>query len=363
MDFKYEFIKATRHFKKIRQEKEAEFQYLRNIVQHIGIGIITFKKSDGEIQIFNTAAKRILRVSSMENIEELELISSEFYEAIQKLTTGGRDLLRLYLGEDIMQLAIYVIELNLRGDEYKLISLQNIQSELEENEMAAWQNLVRVLTHEIMNSITPISSLSDTVKQEIAEYVQSGQPVDGEALQDFEIAISAIQKRSEGLIRFVQDFRNLTQIPDPKFSHVLVDELVKEVMTLLKTDIENSGVEIIIDLEPSNISINADKELISQVLINLIKNALEAFDSNSSNRFIKLSARFSEKSRPIITVEDNGSGIDEDALQRIFIPFYTTKKKGSGIGLSLSRQVMRQHQGSLTVKTEMDKGTTFFLRF
>jgi len=363
MDFKDEFIKATRHFKMIRQEKEAEFQYLKNILQHIGIGILTFRKKDGEVQLFNTAAKRILRVNSMKTIDELSSLSKELYDAIEKLTTGGRDLLRLYLGEDIQQLAIYVIELNLKGDEYKLVSLQNIQNELEENEMAAWQNLVRVLTHEIMNSITPISSLSETVKSEIGDYVQSGQPVDGEALQDFEVAITAIQKRSEGLIRFVKDFRNLTQIPEPKFKHISVEDLLNEVLTLLKTDLENTNVELTIDIEPPNISINADKQLISQVLINLIKNALEAFDDNSKKPHIKLTAMFSDKSRPIITVEDNGSGIDEDALQRIFIPFYTTKKKGSGIGLSLSRQIMRQHQGSLTVKTEIDKGTAFFLRF
>ena len=156
-DFRNEFLKATRHFKRIRQEKEAEFQYLKNIVQHIGIGIITFKKSNGEVQIINTTAKRLLQVSNLQNVEEINEISAELYTAINKLRTGGRDLLRLYMTEDIVQLAIYVIELNLKGEDYKLISIQNIQSELEENEMVAWQNLVRVLTHEIMNSITPIS--------------------------------------------------------------------------------------------------------------------------------------------------------------------------------------------------------------
>ena len=161
-----ELNRVLKDLQEVRKEKEADFQYLNNIVQHIGIGLITFDKQ-GNVQIINTSAKRLLKVTNIENITDLKSISENLVETFLRLRTGGRDLLRLEIGDDIVQLAVYAIELTLRGDVYKLISIQNIQNELEEKEMEAWQNLVRVLTHEIMNSVTPISSLANTVEEEL----------------------------------------------------------------------------------------------------------------------------------------------------------------------------------------------------
>ncbi|MTI41842.1 sensor histidine kinase [Fulvivirga lutimaris] len=347
-----------------RKEKEADYQYLKNIVQHIGIGLITFDKK-GKIQIINTAAKKLLKVSQLENISDLKTLNENLVDIIIRLRTGGRDLIRMEIGGDIVQLAIYAIELTLRGKMYKLISIQNIQNELEEKEMEAWQNLVRVLTHEIMNSVTPISSLANTVEDELKHQLSNDQEINAisnEDVEDLHLAVQTIKKRSQGLIRFVQDFRNLTHIPKPKIAEIGVKPLLVEMLMLLKKEIESNDVKASINVDPPSMTINADKELIEQVLINLIKNATQAFDEQT-NKLVEVKAYFDEKSRPIISVKDNGNGIDDEALQKIFIPFFTTKKSGSGIGLSLSRQIMRQHQGMLGVKSKVDEGTEFFLRF
>ncbi len=360
-----ELNRVLKDLKRVRKEKEADFQYLKNIVQHIGIGLLTFNQA-GDIQIMNTAAKKLLRVGNVKNVTDLRSVNDHLVDTFFRLRTGGRDLLRFEIGGEIVQLAIYAIELTLRGELYKLVSVQNIQNELEEKEMEAWQNLVRVLTHEIMNSVTPISSLANTVEEELKVQLtnddSSSNAISNDEIEDIHLAIQTIKKRSEGLIRFVQDFRNLTHIPKPKITEIEVRHLLEELVILHKNEIEKSGVSVNVKVDPENLTINADKDLIEQVLINLLKNALQAFDEQTT-KLVELNAYVDEKSRPIIAVKDNGSGIDDEALEKIFIPFFTTKKSGSGIGLSLSRQIMRQHQGVLGVKSRVDEGTEFFLRF
>lgn len=358
-------INATiKNIKDVRHEREDDFQYLKNIVQHIGMGLLTFD-SKGKVQIINTSAKRLLKVDHLDYIDELRETNAHLVDILKRLRTGGRDLLRLERNGDILQLAIYAIELTLRGEVYKLISIQNIQNELEEKEMEAWQNLIRVLTHEIMNSVTPISSLANTVEEELNQHIKNGQEsaeLKKEDLEDIYLAVSTIEKRSDGLIKFVQDFRNLTHIPVPKLTTIQVKSLFDEILLLLKNEIESNDIQLVVSVEPGELSIKADKSMIEQVLINLIKNATQAFE-DQKNRLIELKAYKDDKRRPTITVLDNGSGIEEEALEKIFIPFFTTKKSGSGIGLSLSRQIMRKHQGTLSVTSTLDEGTQFFLRF
>ena len=356
-----EFNKVVERFRDIRKEKEADFQYLKNIIQHIGIGLITFKKADGEIQIFNTSAKRLLRINQASNVKDLKEINPTLLDIITRLKTGGRDLITMEIGGELVQLAVYAIELTLRGEEYKLISLQNIQSELEEKEMEAWQNLVRVLTHEIMNSITPISSLAATVESDLNE--RGDKPMSDDDIEDLHTALQTIQKRSSGLIRFVQDFRNLTHTPKPQIKLIKVSEVFEQISMLMKKELEENQITMTCSVEPESLTLNADKELIEQVIINLVQNAAQAFDEEKEDKNIELTAYQNEKSRPVISVKDNGTGIDEEAMLKIFIPFFTTKKSGSGIGLSLSRQIMRQHQGSLNVRSKMDEGTEFLMKF
>jgi two-component system, NtrC family, nitrogen regulation sensor histidine kinase NtrY len=346
-----------------RKEKDSEYQFFKNIVQHVAIGLLTFKK-DGSIQIMNSAAKRLLRVNKADQIEDLKEVSEALVDTFVKLKTGGRELLRLKFGDETIQLSVFAIELTLRDEEVKLISMSNIQSELEEKEMEAWQNLVRVLTHEIMNSVTPISSLAGIVEDDLKLRIdqQIDVPLKREDLEDMYLSLQTISKRSAGLIRFVKEFRNLSQIAKPKLAEVPVKELLEELALLHKKELADQSINVTIEVNPENLFILADKTMIEQVLINLIKNAIQAFDEQVDKR-IELSAFSNEKGRAVISVKDNGAGIDSDAQEKIFIPFFSTKKTGSGIGLSLSKQIMRQHEGNITVKSNLGEGTEFLLRF
>jgi nitrogen fixation/metabolism regulation signal transduction histidine kinase len=346
-----------------RREKDSEFLFFKNIVMHVGIGLIVFKV-DGKIEIFNSAARKLLKVNYADTIRDFKEVSEELVNTFQKLKTGGRELVRLKTGEELVQLSIYAIELTLRGETVKLISVQNIQRELEEKEMEAWQNLVRVLTHEIMNSVTPISSLAGIIEEELRQYLHQENPASfsQEQLQDIHLSLQTITKRSAGLIHFVKEFRSLTSIPKPRPTSFDVRTLLEEVGILHKKELHENHITLTIQVYPEGLTITADRNLVEQVIINLVKNAMQAFEVEI-DRTIELKASLNEKSRPVIAVKDNGTGIDPEALEKIFIPFFTTKKSGSGIGLSLSRQIMRQHQGTLTVKSTPGKGTEFFMRF
>lgn len=359
-----QFSFVVSKLKKSRLARDERYQYLTTIVQHAGIGLITFNDK-GNVQIMNIAAKRLLKVENIKNIYALREISPTLVDIFEMLRTGGSDLIRLDLGGDIRQLSIYAIELSLGSEHFKLISLQNIQSELEQNEMEAWQKLVRVLTHEIMNSVTPISSLANTVESDIINRLDQSEEkceIDKEDLEDIHLALQTIQRRSDGLIRFVSDFRSLTHTPQPKLELVSISKLFDQISLLMHKDLEENKVGFTVEVDPKNIAANIDPELIQQVLINLIKNAIQALEERE-NKIIEVRAFQDDKNRVIIMVKDNGSGIDEEAQSKIFIPFFTTKKKGSGIGLSLSRQIMRQHKGSINVKSVVNEGTEFILKF
>jgi nitrogen fixation/metabolism regulation signal transduction histidine kinase len=348
----------------LRNEKDAQSQYLKTIVQHLGIGLMTFDKS-GDVQIINTTAKKLLKVKHLKNIAGLNKLSEPLVKSFESLKTGGQDLIKIQHEGYTYQLSVYAIELTLKGEPFKLITLQNIQSELEEKEMEAWQNLIRVLTHEIMNSVTPISSLAATVDGDLKNNIEENKDryeIEKDDLDDIHRAIQTIQRRSEGLIRFVSDFRNLTRIPIPQKKEVKVKEIFQRVLTLLKHDLDQFSINVVTSVRPAELSIRVDPELIEQVMINIVKNAIQAL-SEKTDKQIKLSARIDNKNNVTIRIKDNGSGIDEEALSKIFIPFFTTKKNGSGIGLSLSKQIMRQHKGAIKVVSNLDEGTEFSLRF
>ena len=348
----------------LRNERDAQSQYLKTIVQHLGIGLMTFDEK-GDIQIINTTAKKLLKVRHLKNISGLNRLSKPLVKSFEELKTGGTDLIKIQHEGYTYQLSVYAIELTLKGEPFKLITLQNIQSELEEKEMEAWQNLIRVLTHEIMNSVTPISSLAATVDGDLRSNIEKNRDryeIDKDDLDDIHRAIQTIQRRSEGLIRFVSDFRNLTRIPIPQMKEVKVKEIFQRVITLLNHDLDQYNINVITSVKPAELMLKVDPELIEQVMINIVKNAIQALEEKPHKQ-IKLSARSDNKNNVTIRIKDNGSGIDEEALSKIFIPFFTTKKNGSGIGLSLSKQIMRQHKGAITVVSNLDEGTEFSLRF
>jgi len=363
-----EFNNVIKKFRQIRAEKEAQHQYLRTIVHHVAIGIITFDKT-GEVQIINAAAKNLLNVDILKNINQLKDLNENLVASLFDLQTGGRDLIKIEKDGEEVQLSIYAIQLVQMNKEFKLVSIQNIKSELDEKEMDAWQNLIRVLTHEIMNSVTPISSLAATVETELEAQIAGGLEVSNisnDDVQDFYMAVKTIHNRSESLIKFVSDFRNLTRIPIPKLEKIEVRILIDHIINLMKYEMEKESISLQTHIQPDDLTICADKEQIEQVLINIVKNAIHALgteDEKSEGKILDIKAFMSEDGRTHISVKDNGSGIEEEALHKIFIPFFTTKKSGSGIGLSLSKQIMRKHNGAISVHSEINKGTEFVLKF
>lgn len=361
-----EFNRVFEQFRQLRAEKEAEARYIKNILQHVGIGIISFGQR-GQVQFANSTAKRLLQLPQLQQMAQLQAVYPELYQGMCALRTGGRTLMRLQVGGKEMQFALYAIDLFLKGEVFKLITLQNLSSELEEQEMMAWQNLVRVLTHEIMNSVTPITSLAGSIEVQVQEYLEEGVPMPPEELDDMAMAARTIYRRGNALSQFVQDFRAMTKLPAPQLDTVPVAELFEEVVQLMEPICQQSGVRLLSAQQAPNMLLHIDRGQIAQVLINLVKNALQALqeleDEERPDKVIRLQAGFSEQGRPYIKVTDNGPGIDPDAMERIFLPFYTTKREGSGIGLSLSRQIMRQHKGNLTASSLVDVGSEFILRF
>lgn len=360
-DLHIEFNAILSKLKEDQAEKEANYQYFRSLFKHLPIGLISYRQT-GEIQLVNTAAKRILGMDELTTISQIQSINLELHLAIQRLRTGGSELITIGHPDGIMQLSVYVIELMMRGEKFKLVSLQNIQSELEEKEMEAWQNLVKILTHEIMNSIAPISSLAGTLKGELEDKIDQNIPLNNTEMEDCLLGLTTIEKRSQGLISFVSEFRSLANIPTPKFERVEISELFSQLEILFQNQLENQEITLLRELNPINLILFGDLHQIEQVMINLLQNAIQAVEDTPTKTII-LNAFIDESGKIILEVTDSGKGIEEEALGKIFIPFFTTKNKGSGIGLSLSKQIMRRHKGNIQVRSQIGTGSTFKLIF
>ena len=351
-------------FRKARSEKEEHYRYLQTIVQHVGIGLIVFQP-DGTVALINTAAKRLLNVARLKNIISLESWSPPLVKALFKLKPKEKTQIRIDDNNELLQLALYATEFKLRDHTYKLVSIQNIYTELEEKEIDAWQKLIRVLTHEIMNSITPISSLASTINKLIKDSSNlsfAQKPEDGETLTDICEAAETIQKRSEGLLHFVDGYRNLTLIQKPNLQIFPIMELFNRASKLIQINLNEKNIKLEIKIEPKTLELAADPELIEQALINILLNALHAVEGRENAKIILL-AQLDGRSKTIIQVKDNGYGISKENMDKVFIPFYSTKEGGSGVGLSLSRQIMRMHNGTISVQSEPDVKTTVTLRF
>ena len=356
------FSEVTRVFQQAKIEKEEHFRFLQTIIDHVGIALIAFNP-DGEVELINNAAKKLLKIPRLGNIKDIESISPGLADKLTHISPGDKDLVKLKQGDALLQLSIYATGFILRQQQLTLVAMQNIQSELEEKEMISWQNLIRVLTHEIMNSITPIASLASTATDLLKDNQECKVPQElNEVITDVGHAVNTIEKRSQGLITFIDNYRKLTRIPKPDFRIVQVKELFERVESLMNDQFENQSIKFQTDVDPVSLTITADPALIEQVLINLCKNAVEAVDGVPNPR-INLKAGTDRQGNPVIKISDNGKGISEEVAERIFIPFYTTKPEGSGIGLSLSRQIIRLHRGTIGVDSVPGEKTEFKLRF
>ena len=356
------FNNVVEAFRKERAEKEEHLNYLNTVVQHVTTGLMSFDL-DGNIGLMNSSAKRFLNAPHIKNVQELLELNVTLYKKLKEMKPGEKALIRI---SNDMNLAVHATELKLKGKITKLIAFQNIHTELVSKEVEAWQNLTKVLRHEIMNSITPIASLTGTLNSILSEDLkqvdQDTFEMEGETLSDLKDGLQTIENRSKGLVKFVDAYRDYTSIPQPKFTQIRIQDLFDRINQLLRHELNELKINFKISILNPQLEITADKELMEMVLINLLKNAREAL-INTENPKIELVSRRDDDLKVIIEVKDNGPGIIPEAQEKIFIPFYTTKKTGSGIGLALARQIMQLHHGLLSVKSEINQSTVFTLRF
>jgi len=355
------FVKVSANFREIRLGREENYRYLQAVVQHVGVGMVAFQDS-GEVELFNSTAKKTLQLAYLKNISDLSSISPELLERIKSLSPGERDLVRVTINNDLVQLSLLMTNLRMRNRKITLVSFQNISAELNEKEMQAWQNLIRVFTHEIKNSLTPISSLAGTIETLLVPITSQLNVKNRESIADISEALTTIKSRSESLHEFINAYRDLTNLPQPVFESIKVASMFERVGQLVKDQIRSGGINYCVELSNQTLSVTADSRMIEQVLINLILNSFQALKGCEEPK-LTVCGFVDDQSRVTITVEDNGPGIANTAIDKIFVPFFTTKKTGSGIGLSLSRQIMRLHKGELTVSSEPDKRTILTMRF
>jgi nitrogen fixation/metabolism regulation signal transduction histidine kinase len=354
-DLNASFNQVIQQFNKTRTEKENHFNQLQTIIQHISIGILTYRK-DGLVDIYNNALKQLFKINNLKYIQELATVEQQLPDILLNMRQDDSKLIKIHLEDELMQLSIQATEYKKKGEEYLLISVKNIHSELERKEIDSWQKLIRVLTHEIMNSITPISSLASTAGDLLPQ--SPNEVMDDDDLETMQQALSTISRRSKGLLNFVEVYRDLTRIPQPNFKPVTVKDLLFDAKLILLHKSKRKHLDIKIQTSPDNISITADASLLEQVLLNLLINALHAVKDTLQPKIL-MSSRINQNDRVIIEIADNGCGIKPELMDKIFMPFFTSKEKGSGIGLSLSRQIIHLHKGNLFVKSVYGKGTVF----
>jgi nitrogen fixation/metabolism regulation signal transduction histidine kinase len=345
-----------------RIEKENQFLYLKYIIEHVGIGLLAFDEK-GKINLVNKAALALFHLKELTHIKNLNLVREGMDKSLKEIKPGQQQLMKTSIAGSIIQLSVKASEFRILDRWIKLVSFQDIKGELDQKELESWQKLIRVLAHEIMNSITPINTLIETmIKQNLQhEGTIRQSQVGGEYYENMTDGLQLIRERGSGLIDFVQKYRDLSRLPTPNLTEIKVSDLLGVISRLFEKDIEEQQITLSTTINPDNLSITADRKLIEQVLINLVRNAMEALHGQEDGQLRLLAEKNKDAVR--IKVSDNGPGIPESIIDQVFIPFYTTKEEGSGIGLSLSRQIMRLHQGTIDIQTTPLRETNIILNF
>ena len=340
----------------ISTAKEIQFQYLETIIAHIRVALISFDENEN-ILLINEAAKNLFDKPVLGNMKSIERVNAKIAEACRNITPNKQLLVSDVINGEIKRMAVRCSEFKLNDARYKLVTLQNIKHEMEAQEVESWQKLIRVLTHEIMNSVAPITSLSSTLHN-LLQSQKLIDKTDSDLTKNLITGLDAINTRSYSLQTFTESYQNLTHLPKPKFMVEPVEALLKETKLLFKNVADEQGIKI--KLECSNeLKHLLDKSMISQVLVNLVKNSIEAL-GDKNDGIISLKALANEGLLEIMVI-DNGHGIEEKHLDDIFVPFFTTKESGSGIGLALSRQILHLHNGSIKMNSQPQAGTEFKL--
>jgi|TARA_R110002096_G_scaffold426421_1_gene636230 nitrogen fixation/metabolism regulation signal transduction histidine kinase len=350
-------------FRQYRGQQEEELKHLKALIEHVPVPLMSIK-GDGTVQIHNNAARRLFGSTHVARVSDLSKFGDEFRKRVVTLEPGERHLVTFKIDDTEQTLTVGSTQIVTAGNVEKIISLQDIQSELDVAQLKAWQDLVRVLTHEIMNSITPVSSLAKTSTDLVDDAIKKiqGQPELVEELTDVRDAVDTVARRSDSLMHFVQSYRRLTRLPPPEKEQLNIKKTFADIIKLVSVSIEQKKIDLTVDVTTDGLEIFADREMLEQMLINLIKNAEQAL-ANTSGAKVKISAKLNKRGRIVIEVADNGPGISDELAAKIFVPFFTTKRDGSGVGLALTRQVMIAHGGSVSLSKTDGGGATFILTF
>ncbi len=351
-------------FRRLNLQKAANHEYLEAVVEHVGVALVCLD-AQGNVTMANQPALRLFEVPHLNSVRTFSRVDDRLPAVLQQLEDGDRVLFSVRRGDDTLQLVLYATTFELLEQRYKLVSFQNIRNELDRQEIDSWQKLMRVLTHEIMNSVTPVISLSRVVRETMID--ESGAAPTFRSLtpqeqNDMLRSVTAIHARSSGLLDFVQAYRSYARLPPPVFSDVSVRTLFERVRTLTAQEIEARHITLSVEWEDADLRIRADALQAEQVLLNLLRNAIEALADRPAPR-IELRASRDDRARVLLQVIDNGPGIPAAHLDDIFVPFFTTKRNGTGVGLSISRQIMHANNGFISVRSEPAEGCVFTLRF
>ena len=348
-------------FKLISRERETQYQYLQKILELVDTGILSYEHKTGDIGWMNESLKKMLSIPYLKTIHSLEKRDDTLYNEVINLKPGENKVVSITRDNNIFKALLSATAFQTEDRIYKLIAFQNIDEALDETEAKAWQKLLSVMTHEIMNSIAPISSLADTMLNRLQNSVVHLRDKPA-AIEDLELGIETIRRRSEGLLKFAETYRNLNKIVNPNRKKIYVRDLFETLNRLMQPTLEQKNIDIQIILKDPDLTIDADASLIEQVLINLVVNAIEAVKEKIDPRII-LSAFSTPSNKVLIKVADNGGGISTELIDKIFIPFFSTRKNGSGIGLSLCKQIMMLHKGNIQVQSVENEGSSFNLLF
>jgi two-component system, NtrC family, nitrogen regulation sensor histidine kinase NtrY len=347
----------------VKIENERTGHFLQSVVDHVDIGLLSFDMN-GRIEIYNKAAKKYLNAQQISQLSSLKLTNDEMFNILNTIKPGQEVLHKMKIDNLVQSILVKATEMKFESSVIKLVSFQDITNELDKKELDSWQRLIRVLTHEIMNSISPITSLTSVISGYFRNK-DNDDPVRPENIKPQTISktlsgLNTIEETGKGLLDFVDKYRSLTSLPKPSICRFTIDDIFLKCKLLMGSNIPEN-IKITTSVIPEDIALEADYAQVEQVLINLVKNAIEALD-NRKNGTIHLKALYDD-GITVIQVEDNGTGIPGDIIEDIFVPFYTTKENGSGIGLSLSKQIMQNHNGTISVNSAPDKGTVFTLKF
>ena len=340
-----------------------EIRRLKALIEHIPVPLLTLHADDG-ITLQNNAARRLFGAEQVTRLKDLRRFGVDFHDAIEETVPGQRRLVTIAVEGVEHRLTLAATEVVVDGGRERLVSLQDIQSELDATETEAWQDLVKVLTHEIMNSITPVTSLASTAA-DLADDIRAKTAADSPIARDVDDlhdAVATVARRSGSLVQFVESYRQITRLAPPEKKRIALSDLFESVSRLAAAECPGGKFEPAIRIEPASLDVYADRDLLEPVLLNLLRNARQATE-NLDTPSITLRGRLNRRGRVVIEVGDNGPGIPADLVNRIFVPFFTTREGGSGVGLALARQVMIAHGGFVRLGDERGGGTVFTLTF